>query len=178
MGCTSSSAKDVAVDAGRTSDATVPKLAPDAGGTQGGSSSSSDGGGAAPKLALSPGWSRASAAGDDTPVSARESDDDAAGKTVEKMTVTLRRGESGRLGLQLNDANRVVRTDWNSAATSAGVEPWDKITHVDGKRLKPGAKLQDAVGARDEVTLTLERLSEDELVARGAQTERNERLSI
>ena len=80
---------------------------------------------------------------------------------------------------ELNDANRVVRTDWNSAATSAGVEPWDRVTHVNGKRLKPGALLQDVVGAKDaEVKLTLERLSEDELVERGAQTERNERLSI
>ena len=156
MGCSSSTTKDVEV-IGRTASDDVPKLAI-GGSTTGGSSSTDDG-------AL-PSARGSAAAGLAAPV-------------VETLQVTLRRGESGRLGLQLNDANRVVRTDWNSAATSAGVEPWDRVTHVNGKRLKPGALLQDVVGAKDaEVKLTLERLSEDELVERGAQTERNERLSI
>lgn len=76
-------------------------------------------------------------------------------KAPDMVQCTLVRRETGGYGLWLNDHNRVTAINPGSPAETEGVRVFDRIVKLDGNELR--CKLEEAIGSKSSLDLTLER---------------------
>lgn len=76
-------------------------------------------------------------------------------KDPEMVQCTVVRSESDGFGLWLNRHNRITAVSAGSSAEAEGVRVFDRVMKLDGTELR--CKLEDAIGSRSSLALTLER---------------------
>lgn len=71
-------------------------------------------------------------------------------------TVLVQRTDGG-FGMTLNEMGRIASVDLGSPAETAGLQKFDRISHVDGVPLSDSASLSDCIVGKEEVLFGVER---------------------